>query len=67
MLVVQALSTARFSALSLRVVAGASRRYSTPANIPDSKVWASVDDAVKDVKSGDVLLCGGKWNLIMYT
>ncbi|KAF9017233.1 nagb/rpia/CoA transferase-like protein, partial [Hymenopellis radicata] len=23
------------------------------------KVWASVDDAVKDVKSGDVLLCGG--------
>ncbi|KAF7322611.1 Succinyl-CoA:3-ketoacid-coenzyme A transferase [Mycena chlorophos] len=24
-----------------------------------SKVWASADEAVKDVKSGDILLCGG--------
>ncbi|KAG8217269.1 3-oxoacid CoA-transferase [Butyriboletus roseoflavus] len=31
------------------------RSYSTPK----SKVWASADEAVKSVKSGDVLLCGG--------
>ncbi|KAJ2930048.1 hypothetical protein H1R20_g7006, partial [Candolleomyces eurysporus] len=24
-----------------------------------SKVWASADEAIKDVKSGDILLCGG--------
>jgi len=24
------------------------------------KVWDSVDEAVRDVKSGDVLLCGGQ-------
>ncbi|KAG1882890.1 3-oxoacid CoA-transferase [Suillus subluteus] len=38
------------------------RWYSTPAELPlpnKSKVWKSVDEAVKDVKSGDVLLCGG--------
>ncbi|KAH7890003.1 3-oxoacid CoA-transferase [Phlebopus sp. FC_14] len=35
------------------------RRYSTPAVPPKSKVWGSVDEAVKGVKSGDVLLCGG--------
>lgn len=34
------------------------RWYSTP--LPNkSKVWESVDEAVKDVKSGDTLLCGG--------
>ncbi|KAJ7739680.1 hypothetical protein DFH07DRAFT_965663 [Mycena maculata] len=36
------------------------RKYSMPAEPPKkSKVWESVDEAVKDVKSGDVLLCGG--------
>ncbi|KIJ63253.1 hypothetical protein HYDPIDRAFT_134301 [Hydnomerulius pinastri MD-312] len=35
------------------------RSYSTPAEIPKSKVWASADEAVKGVKSGDTLLCGG--------
>ncbi|KAF9228718.1 3-oxoacid CoA-transferase [Gyrodon lividus] len=36
------------------------RSYSTPAETsPKSKVWASADEAVKGVKSGDVLLCGG--------
>lgn len=38
------------------------RWYSTPTEVPlpnKSKVWASADEAVKDVKSGDVLLCGG--------
>ena len=36
------------------------RSYSTPVRTPRSKVWASADEAVKSVKSGDVLLCGGK-------
>ncbi|KAL6305352.1 3-oxoacid CoA-transferase [Sparassis latifolia] len=52
---------------SLRVTAGVVvqlrvRHYSTPTDIPvpnKTKVWDSVDDAVKDVKSGDVLLAGG--------
>ncbi|KAF8842519.1 3-oxoacid CoA-transferase [Paxillus ammoniavirescens] len=35
------------------------RSYSTPTKIPKSKIWASADEAVKGVKSGDVLLCGG--------
>ncbi|KAA1471078.1 3-oxoacid CoA-transferase [Dentipellis sp. KUC8613] len=38
------------------------RFYGTPADIPvpkTKKVWDSVDEAVKDVKSGDVLLSGG--------
>ncbi|KAF8162863.1 succinyl-CoA:3-ketoacid-coenzyme A transferase [Crassisporium funariophilum] len=38
------------------------RRYSTPTDIPipnKSKVWDSAEEAVKDVKSGDVLLCSG--------
>ena len=37
----------------------------TPAR--NKKLWDSVDDAVKDVKSGDVLLCGGQYprNLIV--
>lgn len=39
------------------------RWYSTPTETPlpnKSKVWESVDEAVKDVKSGDILLCGGE-------
>ncbi|KAH0830340.1 3-oxoacid CoA-transferase [Lanmaoa asiatica] len=36
------------------------RSYSTAVRTPRSKVWASADEAVKSVKSGDVLLCGGK-------
>ena len=36
------------------------RSYSTPVRAPRSKVWASADEAVKSVKSGDVLLCGGE-------
>jgi len=35
------------------------RSYSTPVRTPKSKVWASADEAVESVKSGDVLLCGG--------
>lgn len=36
------------------------RSYSTPVRTPRSKIWASADEAVKSVKSGDVLLCGGE-------
>ncbi|TFY83242.1 hypothetical protein EWM64_g772 [Hericium alpestre] len=38
------------------------RYYGTPADLPvpkTKKVWDSVDEAVKDVKTGDVLLSGG--------
>ncbi|KAH9951887.1 3-oxoacid CoA-transferase [Amylocystis lapponica] len=38
------------------------KQYSTPADLPvpnKTKVWDSVDEAVKDVKSGDTLLSGG--------
>jgi hypothetical protein len=35
------------------------RYYSVPVDVPgSSKVWGA-DEAVKDVKSGDILLCGG--------
>ncbi|OBZ69236.1 Succinyl-CoA:3-ketoacid coenzyme A transferase 1, mitochondrial [Grifola frondosa] len=46
-------------------IAGSSLRgheYSTAAGFPGSnkkKVWSSAEEAVKDVKSGDVLLSGG--------
>ena len=39
------------------------RGLSTPADLPipnKSKVWDSADEAVKDIKSGSVLLCGGE-------
>ena len=39
-----------------------SRKYSIPTDAPirdKSKLWRSADEAVKDVKSRDVLLCGG--------
>jgi 3-oxoacid CoA-transferase len=45
------------------------RWYSTPAELPlpnKSKVWKSVDEAVKDVKSGDVLLCGGEYRRVPF-
>ncbi|KAG6865618.1 hypothetical protein C0991_000905 [Blastosporella zonata] len=48
--------------LRISAFASTSRKYSTPVDTPapkKSKVWDSIDDAVKDVKSGDTLLCGG--------
>ena len=37
------------------------RTKSTKAASPGkSKVWASADDAVKDIKSGSVILSGGR-------
>ncbi len=49
---------------SVRVAVTANaRHYSTPTDVPGkSKVWASADEAVKDIKSGSVLLCAGKMN-----
>ncbi|CAK5279445.1 unnamed protein product [Mycena citricolor] len=57
MLVVRACGHAR---PSLRLSLVAVRNYSLPAEPPKkTKVWDSVDEAVKDVKTGDTLLCGG--------
>jgi 3-oxoacid CoA-transferase len=58
MLVARAYKSATRSAL-----AGTLRLYSTPTELPvpnKKKVWDSVDDAVKDVKTGDTLLVGGE-------
>ncbi|CCM02065.1 uncharacterized protein FIBRA_04141 [Fibroporia radiculosa] len=44
------------------VISARVRFYSVVTNVPTpqkTKVWDSVEDAVKDVKSGDVVLCGG--------
>jgi len=44
------------------------RGFATPADASPtktSKVWDSIDEAVKDVKSGDVLLCGGVLNALL--
>ncbi|KAJ7915474.1 3-oxoacid CoA-transferase [Mycena leptocephala] len=59
MLVVLACRSSR-PALRLAVSASLTRKYSLPSEPPKkSKVWDSADEAVADVKSGDVLLCGG--------
>ncbi|GLB35453.1 putative key enzyme for ketone body catabolism [Lyophyllum shimeji] len=52
------------SGATLRISAfvSTSRKYSTHVDIPvpkKSKLWDSADEAVQDIKSGDVLLCGG--------
>ncbi|KAG5337306.1 hypothetical protein E4T56_gene16725 [Termitomyces sp. T112] len=52
------------SGASLRISAFFStrRKYSVAVNTSESKkskLWKSADEAVKDIKSGDVLLCGG--------
>lgn len=46
------------------------RCYSVPAELPvpkKTKVWASADEAVKDVKSGDVVLSGGLLGLAPFS
>lgn len=59
MLIVHACRSSR-PALRLAVFTSVTRKYSLPAEPPKkSKVWDSVDEAVKDIKSGDVLLCAG--------
>ncbi|KAK1217165.1 hypothetical protein PQX77_020173 [Marasmius sp. AFHP31] len=48
--------------VSIPVSVSQFRYYGIPTNIPPprkTKVWDSVDEAVKDVKSGDTLLVGG--------
>ncbi len=60
MLAVQAHSTVRLAAATFRAAFICSvRKYNTPTGPTEGKIWDSVDDAVKDIKSGDVLLCGG--------
>ncbi|KAI5987570.1 hypothetical protein EDD15DRAFT_2173488 [Pisolithus albus] len=41
------------------ISAGWARPYTLNTQVPKSKVWTSADEAVKDVRSGDTLLCGG--------
>jgi len=48
--------------LARSIYPAAVRLYSVAASAPipkQKKVWASADDAVKDVKSGDIILSGG--------
>ncbi|KAF4619444.1 hypothetical protein D9613_005354 [Agrocybe pediades] len=48
--------------ISITAFRGSARFFGTPVDIPvpnKSKVWDSADEAVKDIKSGSVLLCGG--------
>jgi len=55
-------ATARLaSGHALRVHAAARfRNFATAAAAPQkTKVWASADEAIHDIKSGDILLCGG--------
>ncbi|KAF5386927.1 hypothetical protein D9615_001929 [Tricholomella constricta] len=50
------------AALRISAYVSTSRKYSTPSDIPvsnKSKLWGSAEEAVKDIKSGDVLMCGG--------
>ncbi|ESK90298.1 coenzyme a [Moniliophthora roreri MCA 2997] len=61
MLFAQVSVTARRTTLRVAAVARY-RQYSTPTNIPvpnKTKVWDSVDEAVKDVQSGNTVLVGG--------
>jgi hypothetical protein len=57
----------RSSRPALRLTVSVTRKYSAvlPSEPPKkSKVWDSVDEAVGDINSGDVLLCGGVWYFI---
>ncbi|KAF5391738.1 hypothetical protein D9757_001824 [Collybiopsis confluens] len=47
--------------VALHITSVSRVRFSHTAGSPPqaSKVWDSADEAVKDIKSGDVLLCGG--------
>ena len=59
----RALAIPRSHSSSRIVVAARIRFYSVVANASrpkKTKVWDSVDDALKDVKSGDTILSGGE-------
>ncbi|EMD38352.1 hypothetical protein CERSUDRAFT_113512 [Gelatoporia subvermispora B] len=60
----RARSAQRVPAFTIRraLIIFRARQYSTSVDLPvpnKTKVWDSADEAVKDVKSGDVLLSGG--------
>jgi hypothetical protein len=57
--------TTSSAVLRISAFATSSRKYSNTPVPNKSKIWASVDEAVKDVKSGDVLLCGGQHALLL--
>ncbi|KAJ7043153.1 hypothetical protein C8F04DRAFT_1073843 [Mycena alexandri] len=58
MLVARCLS--RPAPLRLAAFVSGSRKYSLPAEPPKkSKVWESAEEAVADIKSGEILLCAG--------
>lgn len=48
-----------FRVLRSAVSVSSCRKYSISLDIPNSKLWKSIDDSVKDIKSGDTLMCGG--------
>ena len=55
--------------LALPRTATALRYYSVVHHVPvpkKRKVWESIDEAIQDVKSGDVLLSGGVWSAMIY-
>ena len=58
----RAIAIPRARTSSRIVLAARLRYYSVVANAPipnKTKVWSSADEAVKDVKSGDIILSGG--------
>lgn len=50
-------------AYSTAAAAAAAEEDAVPSK---KKVWDSVDEAIADVKSGDVLLSGGEWTVCTY-
>lgn len=63
-MLVARLYPARLSlAPAIRLRLSTVRCYSASPVPRKTKVWDSVDEAVKDVKSGDILLCGGELEL----
>ncbi|KAI8998461.1 3-oxoacid CoA-transferase [Trametes punicea] len=58
----RAIALPRARTSSRIVLAARARYYSVVANAPipkKTKVWSSADEAIKDVKSGDIILSGG--------
>ena len=59
----RAISIPRAHTSNRLAVAARMRFYSVVVDAPrKTKVWDSVDEAVKDVKSGDIILSGGAFS-----
>ena len=64
----RAIAIPRARTSSRIVLAARIRYYSVVANAPipnRTKVWSSADEAVKDVKSGDIILSGGAYTSLL--